>query len=48
MEPKMNLTAFGTDRVRDEVILVARILLIVLFLVFGWASSPTTPGRSTP
>jgi putative oxidoreductase len=32
----MNLTAFGTDRVRDEVILVARILLIVLFLVFGW------------
>jgi len=32
----MNPTAFGVDRARDEVILVARILLIVLFLVFGW------------
>jgi putative oxidoreductase len=27
---------FGADRVRDEAILVARVLLIVLFVVFGW------------
>ena len=28
---------FGVERIRDEVILVARILLIVLFVVFGWS-----------
>ena len=31
------MTTFGSERVRDEVLLVARILLIVLFLVFGWS-----------
>ncbi len=31
------MTTFGAERVRDEVILVARILLIVLFVVFGWS-----------
>ena len=30
------MMTFGSERVRDEVLLVARILLIVLFLVFGW------------
>jgi putative oxidoreductase len=30
------MTTFGSERVRDEAILVARILLVVLFLVFGW------------
>ena len=30
------MTTFGSERVRDEAILLARILLIVLFLVFGW------------
>ena len=30
------MTTFGSDRVRDEAILVARILLVVLFSVFGW------------
>jgi putative oxidoreductase len=30
------MTTFGAERVRDEAILVARILLVVLFLVFGW------------
>ena len=30
------MTDFGAERIRDEVILVARILLAVLFLVFGW------------
>jgi putative oxidoreductase len=28
---------FGAERVRDEIILLARILLIVLFVVFGWS-----------
>jgi putative oxidoreductase len=31
------MMTFGSERVRDEVLLVARILLIVLFLVFGWS-----------
>ncbi len=31
------MTTFGSERVRDEVLLVARILLIVLFLAFGWS-----------
>ncbi len=30
------MTTFGAERVRDEVILAARILLIVLFVVSGW------------
>jgi len=30
------MMAFGSERIRDEVLLVARILLVVLFLVFGW------------
>ena len=30
------MATFGSERVRDETILVARILLAVLFLVFGW------------
>ena len=31
------MATFGAERVRDEVILIARILLIVLFVVFGWS-----------
>jgi putative oxidoreductase len=31
------MTTFGAERVRDEVLLVGRILLVVLFLVFGWS-----------
>jgi putative oxidoreductase len=30
------VATFGSERARDEAILVARILLIALFLVFGW------------
>ena len=30
------MMTFGSERVRDEVLLVARILRIVLFPVFGW------------
>src|SRR5271168_1394261 len=31
------MTTFGFDRIGDEVILAARILLVVLFLIFGWS-----------
>ena len=27
---------FGAERIRDEVILIARCLLALLFLIFGW------------
>ncbi|HEX3983941.1 MAG TPA: DoxX family protein [Acidisoma sp.] len=30
------MSNFGADKLRDEVILVARILLVLLFLIFGW------------
>lgn len=30
------MQSFGSERIRDEVILVARILLVLLFLIFGW------------
>ena len=30
------MTTFGAERIRDETILLARLLLIVLFVVFGW------------
>src|SRR3954466_7167727 len=36
-ELDMNMTEFGAERFRDEVILVGRILLMLLFLVFGWS-----------
>ena len=31
------MQSFGAERIKDEVILVARILLVVLFVVFGWS-----------
>lgn len=31
------MTTFSAERARDEVILLARVLLIVLFVVFGWS-----------
>ena len=30
------MTTFGAERIRDAVILVARILLVLLYLIFGW------------
>jgi len=33
----MDMTTFGAERVKDEAILVGRILLILLFLIFGWS-----------
>lgn len=31
------MSSFGADKCKDEVILAARILLVILFLVFGWS-----------
>lgn len=31
------MTTFGAEKVKDGVILVARVLLAVLFLIFGWS-----------
>ncbi|HUB45433.1 MAG TPA: DoxX family protein [Acetobacteraceae bacterium] len=31
------MATFGSERFTDEVVLAARILLVVLFLIFGWA-----------
>jgi putative oxidoreductase len=31
------MTTFGSDRIRDEVVLGARVLLALLFLIFGWS-----------
>jgi putative oxidoreductase len=31
------MTIFGSVRMRDEVILVARILLVVIFVALGWS-----------
>lgn len=30
------MNTFGSDRIKDEGILVARFLLVLLFLIFGW------------
>ena len=30
------MTDLGSERIRDKVLLIARILFTVLFLVFGW------------
>lgn len=30
------MKTFGSDRIKEEVILVARFLLVLLFLIFGW------------
>jgi putative oxidoreductase len=32
----MNHDIMGAERIRDEAILIARVLLVVLFVVFGW------------
>lgn len=31
------MTTFGSDKVSDEVLLTARVLLAALFLIFGWS-----------
>ena len=40
------MTTFGSERVRDEAILVARVLLAVLFLVFGWGKLTNYAGTA--
>jgi putative oxidoreductase len=31
------MTSFGSEKIRDAVLLVARILLVALYLIFGWS-----------
>ena len=38
------MTPWSADRARDEIILVARILLVLLFLVFGWSKLTSYSG----
>ena len=38
---------FAAERIKDEVILVGRILLIVLFVVFGWSKLTNYAGTAT-
>jgi putative oxidoreductase len=40
------MTTFGAERIRDEAILVARIPLVVLFLVFGWSKLTDCSGTA--
>ena len=40
------MKTFGSERVRDEAILVARVLLAVLFLVFGWGKLTNYAGTA--
>ena len=41
------MTDFGAERIRDEVILIARILLALLFLIFGWGKLTDYSGTVT-
>jgi hypothetical protein len=38
------MTDFGAERIRDEVVLIARILLALLFLTFGWGKFTSFSG----
>jgi putative oxidoreductase len=40
------MATLGAERFRNELLLVARILLIVLFMVFGWAKLNNYDGTS--
>jgi putative oxidoreductase len=40
------MMTFGAGRLRDEAILLARILLIVLFVVFGWSKLTNYTGTA--
>jgi putative oxidoreductase len=31
-----SMVTYGSDKTRDEAILIARILLVLLFIIFGW------------
>jgi putative oxidoreductase len=45
-----NMTDLGAGKISDEVILIARILLVVLLLIFGWEklnNYPATVGYMT-
>jgi len=34
---RQTMTDFGFERMRDEVVLIARIILVLLFFIFGWS-----------
>jgi putative oxidoreductase len=38
------MTDFGATKIRDEVILLARILMILLFVIFGWSKMTNLSG----
>jgi len=40
------VTPLGTERFRDEILLVARVLLIVLFVAFGWSKLTNYAGTT--
>jgi putative oxidoreductase len=40
------MTEFSAERFRDETILVARILLVLLFVVFGWSKLTNYSGTA--
>ena len=40
------MTLWGSERVRDEVVLVGRVLLAVLFVVFGWGKLTNYSGTA--
>ena len=40
------MATFGSERVRDEAILVAHVLLALLFLVFGWGKLTNYAGTA--
>ena len=40
------MTDLGSERIRDEGLLIARILLAVLLLVFGWGKLTDYPEPS--
>ena len=40
------MTDFGSTKLRDEVILLARILMILLFVIFGWGKMTNFSGTA--
>jgi putative oxidoreductase len=40
------MDSFGSEKTRDEVVLFARILLAVLFLIFGWSKLTNYSGTA--
>ncbi len=41
------MTDFGAEKIRNETLLVARILLMILFLIFGWGKLTNYSGTES-